>query len=163
MHGSPELGTRGNALAYLRFTPDDYRTLCDICQPLQLGARPLPAFKRLLLEALDALRPELAGWVARLRPRQLTLLYHHFRTPSAPASSLGRNGWPDFTPEEWRAMAGACVLAPFAVRFVRPFKRFLVAMFEETRPELARKLIQLSGQQFERLYEHFHRQRRESA
>jgi len=137
-------------LSYLRFTPDEYRTLADLCRHHGLGNQSQPAFKRLLVEALRAPRPALADRVVRLRRRQLDLLYWHFRERTTPPVKGGSD---DFTRDELRLIAEACVSAPFRVRFVRPFKAVLVELFQEEWPELAFKLDALSGHRFERLYE----------
>ncbi len=135
-------------MSYLRFAPDDYRALVHACCQLDPGSHRRPAFKRLLVESLEGASPTLAERIARLRSSEVRLLHDHFRERSRPV-----NPWHDFAPEELRALEEACAAAPFTVRFVRPFKRFLAEQFQETWPELARKVSWLSGHQFERLYE----------
>jgi hypothetical protein len=131
-------------LSYLRFTPDEYRTL----RRLNPGAEPMhmPAFRRRLVAALNPVWPGLARKIARLRRGEMTLLYHHFQP--RPADGAGHG----LSPDELRVLGEACVSSPFPVRFVRPFKGLLVEMLEGSLPELARKVERMSGHQFERLY-----------
>jgi hypothetical protein len=135
-------------VSYLRFTPDDYRTILQACCRLDPGSHHRPAFKRRLVEALAGTSSSLAKRIARLRASDVRLLHDHFRERTRPA-----NPWHEFAPGELRALEDACAAAPFPVRFVRPFKRFLVDKFQEIWPDLARKISWLSGPQFERLYE----------
>jgi hypothetical protein len=135
-------------LSHLRFTPEEYRTIADLCRRHDLGRRHQPAFRRLLLAALQETCPALAGRLARLRRGEVDLLYRHFRERPAPAPERY-----ELSSEELRTLAAACVTAPFTVRFVRPFRRMLVEVLQEEWPDLALKLAHMSGQQFERLYE----------
>jgi hypothetical protein len=156
-------------LSYLRFTPDDYRLLARACRHVQLGGCSRAAFNRLLVESLSSSSPGLAQRIACLRRTELSLLYDHFRERLRPTAEGDRQGSDvdggeqGFTPGELRVIAEACLSAPFHVRFVRPFKRVLVELFQEAWPALAQKLARLSGSQFERLYEHACGQRRGSA
>lgn len=135
-------------MSYLRFTPGEYRTLSELSARQALSRRHQSAFRRLLVASLRQADPALAGRIARLSRDKANLLYWHFRehTPAAPAPPT------QFTAQELRLVAEACVKAPFPVRFVRPFKDMLIELFEEEWPALARKLAGLSGLQFERLY-----------
>src|SRR5579872_6440770 len=139
---------KGVPVSYLRFTSDEYRALLQACCRLNPGSHHRPAFKRLLVESLTDVAPDLAARIGRLRSSEVRLLHDHFRERSRPA-----NPWHDFAPEELRVLEEACAAAPFPVRFVRPFKRFLVQQVQDTWPDLARKISWLSGHQFERLYE----------
>ena len=119
--------SKGSTLAYLRFTPDEYSLITEVCGRHDLGRRNLPTFKRVLVESLAEVSPGLARVVARLRRSSFDLLYCHFRdrtplTPQQPAQ--------EFTCEELRLVEEACVSAPFPVRFVRPFKTMLVEMLD---------------------------------
>jgi hypothetical protein len=133
-------------VAYLRFTPDEYRTLRDLHRRHGLDGRNLPSFKRLLVEALRGVSGHLARRITSLRGRRLELLYFHFRT--RPPTVVRH----DLNAEELRLVEEACVSAPFPVRFVKPFKGLLAEMLERSRPELAEKIARMSGYQFERLY-----------
>jgi hypothetical protein len=136
-------------LSYLRFSPDEYRTLSHLFVLKRLGDHNLPAFKRLLVAGLNETDRQLARQVARLRGRRLEMLYYHFRERTPPV----RPSMPyDLDPEERATVVEACQSTPFPVRLVRPFKNVLISQFEDTRPELAQKLRWLSGHQFERLY-----------
>jgi hypothetical protein len=141
-------------LRYLRFSPDDYRRLATLWHELIRDGHPQTAFKRLLIEALSGLSPNLAGRITRLHRDEFGILSNHFRERTH--SARGH----DLTAEELQAVLEACVSPPFRVRFVRPFKDVLVELFQETWPELSRKVARLSGHQFERLYEHAGKQSR---
>ncbi len=134
-------------MSYLRFTPEEYREVAHLCRTHRLAEGHLPGFTRRLVELLQASCPPLAARVARLRRAQLTLLFRHFSDGPAPSGAR-----PELSPEEKRALAAACEATPFPVRFVRPFRGLLVEMLEGPLPDLARKLAQMSGHQFERLY-----------
>ena len=142
-------------MSYLRFTPDEYRTISRLCHRLRLGRQHRPGFKRLLLQALSSAAPALAKRIARLRRSELGLLYDHFQERIGPAIGADCPAGPrhDFTPEELQTLLDAFAGPPSQVRFVRPFKNVLVEMFAESSPELAQKLARMSGHQFERLYE----------
>jgi hypothetical protein len=135
-------------VSYLRFVPDDYRALVHACCQLDPGSHRRPAFKRLLVKHLEGAFPSLAERIGRLRSSEIRLLHDHFSERSKPG-----NPWHSFAPGELRALEEACAAAPFPVRFIRPFKRFLAEKFQQTWPELARKVSSLGGRQFERLYE----------
>lgn len=145
-------------MSYLRITPDEYRTIAHICRQQQLGGRHLPAFKRQLVESLAEAAPKLGERIARLRRAQMVLLYDHFQDRAGPPPTRH-----DFDAEELRILVEACLTPPFCVRFVRPFKAVLVEMLEAAWPDLSRKLAQVSGYQFERLFEEACRQQRGSA
>ena len=139
-------------MSYLRFTPDEYRTLVISCARLEPGSHRGPAFKRLLAQALRGVDAALAERIARLRPSDLRLLCQHFGGHGGRPSAFGRSAMKiDFTAREKHLLAEACAATP--VRFVRPFKQLLVERFRETSPNLARKLAWLSGREFEELFE----------
>lgn len=135
-------------MSYLRFTPDEYGTIADLCREHDLDGRHQPAFRRLLIQALRDVSPALADRIARLGKAKLGVLYWHFR--ERPPTDHTR---PQFTVQDLRLVAEACLTAPFRVRLVRPFKHVLIELFQEEWPALARKLVHLSGHQFEQLYE----------
>ena len=135
-------------MSYLRFTPDEYRTIARLCREHDLGGRHQPAFRRLLVEALRNACPALADRIARLGKAKLGVLYWHFRERTPTIRTR-----PQFTTQDLRLIVEACLTAPFRVRLVRPFKHVLIELFQEEWPALARKLARLSGHQFEELYE----------
>ena len=135
-------------MSYLRFTPDEYRTIADVCHEHRLDQLSQPAFHRRLMETLRRLAPALADRIARLGRAKRTLLYWHFRTRTPVVRPRLT-----FTAQDLRLVAEACLTVPFRVRVVRPFKHVLVELFQEECPALARKLARLSGRQFEQLYE----------
>jgi len=133
-------------LSHLRFTPEDYGMIANLCCQQGLGGLPEPAFKRRLVESMKEVAPALSDRLARLRRDQFNLLARHFRQRPATPKRI------DFTAEEMQTLTAACVTSPFSVRFVRPFQRLLVEMLAGPSPDLARKVAHLSGHQFERLY-----------
>jgi hypothetical protein len=135
-------------LSYLRFTPDEYQTMADLCRWQRLGRLHQPAFRRHLADALKDINPDLAKRIARLGRAKLSVLYWHFRERTLVVKSPTQ-----FTTQDLQLVAEACVTAPFPVRLVRPFKTVLVELFQDDWPGLARKLARLSGHQFEQLYE----------
>jgi hypothetical protein len=143
-------------LSYLRFTPDEYRTIADLCRELDLCGRHQPAFHRLLVQALRDVSPALATRIARLGRTKVGVLYWHFRE----RPTIIRTP-PQFTAQDMRLLAEACHMVPFRVRQVRPFKHVLIELFQEEWPALARKLTRLSGCQFEEIYEQVVCQRRQ--
>ncbi len=137
-------------LSSIRFTPAHYQTISLICDRLELGTKHQAAFRRLLVEALrEDDCPELANRLAGLGKLKLGILYRHFA--QRPRRASNHDGV-TFTTEEWQTLSEACQSAAFPVRFVRPFKSYLVEFFQHTRPNLARKVHWLSGHKFERLY-----------
>ena len=147
-------------MSYLRFTPDEYRTIADHCRRLGLGNRHQPAFRRLLVGSLRGQSHALAARISRLGRGKLNLLYWHFRERTPLVAKCCPY---EFTRVEMQLVEEACVMVPFPVRFVRPFKSLLIELFQEEWPDLARKLACLSGQKFERLYEQVYERRREGA
>ena len=152
-------------MSYLRFTHAEYQTMAHFCREQGLAARSQPAFKRSLVQALADASPALSRRVAGLGGARLNLLYLHFHFATRPAADAppaadveGR-----FTPGELQTLAEACGSVPSPVRFVRPFRRVLVELFEEVAPALARKLDRLSGREWERLYDRARELRRRSA
>jgi hypothetical protein len=79
---------------------------------------------------------------------KLTVLHYHLCRPR-PLAPVG----PEFTHEEMRMLTTACVTIPFHTRFARPFRNLLAEMLKRVWPALAAKVANLSGYQFERLFE----------
>lgn len=145
---------KGNLVRYLRFHPEEYQHLARLWQQLDLGGHPETALKRLLIEALSALSPNLAQRISCLYKDELKLLRDHFRERTRSVAEH------DFTPRELQVVLEACVSTPLLVRFVCHFQGVLVELFQEAWPELSRKVAQLSGHQFRLLYEQASRQSR---
>jgi hypothetical protein len=148
-------------MTHLRFSPEDYRTLCRLCQP------PLPtrldslAFKRLLVRSLAEAHPSLAERVAELSGQKLRVLHDHFKgRATADAAAGARHA---FSPEELTTVAEACESYLHPVRVLRYFRGALVGHLRDFFPALARKLARLSKRQFARLYQQVTRRRDGSA
>jgi hypothetical protein len=145
----------------LRFSPEDYRALGRLCQPLPATGDDLTALKRFLLDSLAETHPPLAERIAGLDGHKMGILFDHFseRAPAdAPAGARHA-----FSGEELRVVAEACASFLHPVRFVRHLRMALVGHLSDLFPHLARKLARLSERQFERLYEHVTRRRDGSA
>jgi hypothetical protein len=147
-------------MPYLRFSPEDYRTLCRLCLPHLPHALDLPAFRQLLLFALSDTHPSLAGRIAELDGHRLGILYDHFRERAAAARPEGEHG---LGPKELHVLREACRCYPTTVRFLRPFKANLVQVLREVFPALAKKVRRLSDEQFARLYDQVIRRKKDSA
>jgi hypothetical protein len=147
-------------MPYLRFSPEDYRTLSRLCSPHLTDALDLPAFRQLLVCSLSESDPALAELIAALDGQRLGILFDHFRERAAaprPERALGLG------PKELHVLREACRCYPRTVRFLRPFKENLVELLQGVFPALARKVRRLSDEQFGRLYEQVMRRRKDSA
>jgi hypothetical protein len=147
-------------MTYLRFSPEEYRSLCRFCQPPLPRGLDLLAFKQLLLTTLSEAQPSLAERIAELDGHKLGLLFDHF----AERASAGVPGGPhELSVKELQVLTQACRSYPATVRFLRPFQASLVELLGEVFPSLSRKLGRMSASQFERLYEQLTRRKRDSA
>jgi len=132
-------------LSYLRFTPLEYRALCQLCSPLDLADDFFPDFKAFLVAALLDDLPDLAKRIALFRRGQLRILFDHVRGRKAkPAGGL--------TQEEFRALTQACNSLVNPHRFLHYYKDSLVRHFQKSKPALARKLTRMTDEQFRELY-----------
>jgi hypothetical protein len=143
-------------LAYLRFTPEEHRALCQACRDLDLRGG-FPALRERLVQALREPWPDLAARVAGFRKAHLRLLLDHLKAQQrgpGPAAE-GAEGGLSF--EELQEVAAA------AHRFLLydgracAFQGFLVHHFKGTSPALARKLDRLSERQVKELYDRVQR------
>jgi hypothetical protein len=133
---------KGRFVAYLRFTPDEYRAIAALCKPLDLGNAPPTFVKRLLISSLAEPLPRLAERIARLSPDQLRLLMTHLHQPKAAARPHGLSD----AEVELVVEAGALLMGQ--ARFAHQLKRTLVRRLAEWQPTLAAKVERLSLQQF---------------
>jgi two-component system, response regulator PdtaR len=62
-------------VGHLRFSPREYRAICEVCLPLSLGRRPPRSLKRHLTRSLADADPDLAGRVAGLSRQQVEILH----------------------------------------------------------------------------------------
>jgi len=144
-------------VAYLRFTPQEYRALCRARRVVDLRTDDPNFFQVSLLFALADDWPRLAERVAGLLPSQLIVLRNHLR---ALTGDVGPGPGQDFTPAELEALAQARGTGLATVRPIGPFRDVLVRHFEKVSPVLAKKLAGLSGPQLERLWEEVRRRGR---
>jgi hypothetical protein len=148
-------------MTYLRFSPEEYCSLCQLCRPLPPGSDDLAAFKRYLVAALADTQPGLAERIVELDGHQLGILYDHFHE-GGPYDE-GNDARHGLTPQELRVVAEACRSFRFPVRFVRLFKGSLAHHLGEVFPALAGKLSRLSDSEFEGLYEQVQGRRKGNA
>ena len=146
-------------MPYLRFSPEDYRTLCRLCSPHLTDALDQPAFRQLLVCSLSHCDPALAERIAALDGHRLGILLDHLRERAAarPERALGLG------PKELHVLREACRCYPTTARFLRPFKANLVELLRGVFPGLARKVRRLSDEEFGRLYEQVIRRRKDGA
>jgi hypothetical protein len=138
--------TLGNALNYLRFSPAEYRDITRVCRTLDLRRLDPPAFQRLAALCLADAASKLARRIRGLLPAEVRLLHGRLRAEV----EGGRRS--SFSPEELRALAGACGPVPPGVRFIGPFQGAFVRRLRHASPGLSRKLARLSVGQFVRLF-----------
>jgi hypothetical protein len=136
-------------LSYLRLALAEYRAITSACSRID-PRRSRAVFRRELIAALTEDFAFLAGKVAGLRRTQLRLLQEHLRNPP---DTSPREYSVNLSPDEWLAFTEACLSYPLPVRFIGPFRRMLVELFQDASPELARKLQRLDMHQFEQLYD----------
>lgn len=132
-------------MAYLRFTPDEYRAINCLYRPLNLNnSRPL-LFKQVLVASLADPLPHLADRIARLSPDQLRLLFNHLQEPAPVERPHGLTA----AEVELVVEAGGPWLAQ--ARFAHMLKRAIVRRLAEQHTELAMKVELLSLAQFAQL------------
>ncbi len=140
-------------MTYLRFTPDEYRCLVQAGSSWQRHIRRPRQFKRLLVQELRYVSPDLAQRIADFRWAELRLVLRHFAERARAATeSIPTDPLHDFELLEVMMIAEECAAAPIDVRCVRRFQQFLVNRLLESWPILAGKLACLSVKQFERLF-----------
>ncbi len=129
-------------MAYIRFTPDEYRAIACLCRPLNLGKTRPRFLKRLLVASLANSDPRLAERIARLSPEQLSVLITHLHKPTPAEQPHG------LTEAEVELVAEAGGLLIGHTRFTHVLKRTLVRRLVEWHPTLAAKVERLAAQQF---------------
>src|SRR5438552_1533807 len=60
---------------YLRFTPDEFRAISEVCRSIKLTDDFFPLLQYFLVESLTGTFPSLAERIAHFRGPKLTLLY----------------------------------------------------------------------------------------
>ena len=139
-------------MSYLRFSPEEYRALCRLCEQLPLGATGLTAFRHFLVAYMPLDQLELAKRIARLDDRPMRLLQKHLlgrRQAEAPEGDKL-----PFTEEELKLITRTIDFPRHPLRLLRHFQKSMVERLSDSYPSLAWKLARLSERQFERLYEH---------
>src|SRR5262245_26552444 len=145
-------------MSHLRFSPNEYRTICRLCKRLPLDDLHPLAVTALLTACLFERSPEFASRLAKLSSRQARIFYDHLKT-QRPAQVKPTS----FTKNELRAITMACEYFPFTSRFWHHLRRWLVPLLQEVFPSLASKVSSLSDGQFERLCEHVKARRKKSS
>lgn len=142
---------------YLRFSRADYRALCQVCRPLDLGDDFFPLFQNYLVDSLRDALPELAGRLASLGEPEVRIVFEHLRQTrprTGPRSAPRRKpaAPQGLTAEEWRLVARAAhgYLLPGGFPYL--FRKFLTDTLRESAPELVRKLTRFSDRRLDRLH-----------
>ena len=140
---------------HLRFTPDDYQSLCRASGPLSLQG-PYAAFQRELADALRPSHPALSKLIRRLGKRQVRTLRMHLeagRSPEPRPALLGEaRSRCDLSIREWRTVSQACALLWLDDDCPLSFQGRLVGEVEHEEPALAAKLGRLDVGQVATLY-----------
>ena len=141
--------------SHLRFTPDDYRTLCLTGDALPLCG-PYAAFQRALSVALRPSHTALSKQIRRLNKHQVRTLRMHLegRRPPEPLSPVIAevSAKCDLSIREWRAVSQACALLWLEDDCPHSFQGRLVDEVEQAEPDLAAKLGRLDEGQVATLY-----------
>jgi hypothetical protein len=66
-------------MSYLRFSPEEYLALSQVCGLLKLNRCRPNYLKRLLVQSLTTSSPQLAQRIGRFRGRELRMIRDHFR------------------------------------------------------------------------------------
>ena len=140
--------------SHLRFTPDDYRTLCHACDALPLIG-PYAAFQRDLSGVLRPSHPVLSKQIRRLNKHQVRTLRMHLearRSPPRAPIIAEVSSKCDLSIREWRAVSQACALLWLEDDCPHSFQGRLVGEVEQDEPDLAAKLGRLDEGQVATLY-----------
>lgn len=134
-------------MTHLRFTPAEHQALLQAARQLDLRRCTPDGFRHVLVTALSATAPALAGRVAWLNPRELNVLRDHLK------QRQGKRGAPELTTEEFVSLAGAFGLLLFQARFSRALRSGLLSHLRKSEPGLAAKIERLNPAEFEALCE----------
>jgi hypothetical protein len=132
-------------MSYLRFSPQEYHAIRNICGPLDLAARRPQVVKRALVKVLTTTNKPLADRLARFTWSQYHILCEHLRGLCQTPVQVYLD------PLEVKTLIDTFGPLLFNVRFASPLKRILVRRLMEASPELAEKLHGLSPEQFTEL------------
>jgi hypothetical protein len=140
---------------HLRFTPDDYRSLCQAYGTLPLHG-PYAAFQWGLADALRPSHPAVAKRVRGMSKPQVRTLRIHLETQrdtqrqyAIPAETPSKI---DLSIREWQAVSQACALLWLNDDSPHSFQGRLVGEVEQAEPALAAKLSRLDEGQAATLY-----------
>jgi hypothetical protein len=145
-------------VSYLRFTPEEFQDIQQVCRRLHLSPDFRAVFKHFLIESLQERSPQLAQRIGRLRRQQVEILYSYLQKRQAMAAQGGSlvvapDGEEHLTFEEVQAVRKASTMFLPSTAFQQVFRAFLIRCFQDTAPELAQKLAALSEEQIRRLYQ----------
>jgi hypothetical protein len=144
-------------MSYLRFSRDEYRTICRLCKRLPLDRIDPLTVAAYLTACLSERSPALASRFAKLNNREARILYDSLKS-LRPAQVKPAS----FTKSELRAVTVACETFPLTSRFLHHLRRWLLPLLHEVHPPLAKKVSGLSGRQLERLFEYVMTRRKEA-
>jgi hypothetical protein len=132
-------------VAYLRFTPDEYRAIANLCRPFDLRNTRPRLVKQMLVASLADPLPPLADRIARLDHNQFHLLLIHLQGRAPVERPHGLTAGE----VELAVEAGGPWLAQ--ARFAHMLKRAIVQRLAERHTDLAAKVERLSLAQFAQL------------
>jgi len=153
---------------YLRFTPAEYRALSRACRSIDLHDDFFPVFQHFLVSALRAHAPDLANRIANFRKYQIGIVFEHLKArrkaaDQADDSTGQRAPRHALTPQERQKVSCAAGAYTLPAGFPHVFRDYLVQHFQETAPDLSRKLAYFSDRQMERLFTELKSSRRWTA
>src|SRR4051794_3053630 len=129
--------------AYVRFTPAEYRALCQVCVAIDFRNDLFRIFKQFLVESLKDSSPALAGRVAQLSRAQVRVVYQYLkeqRQDRAEARRLPPPPPPELSPTEFQAVTDVADAYRLPAGFPHVFRDFLARQLRELAPDLVRKL-----------------------
>lgn len=145
-------------MTHLRFTREEFQAIRRACDLVDLSDDFFAVFKAYLVELLSDTLPILAIRIARLRRRQLGLLYEYLRGQKS--SEVGNQvqtlkGAHDcgLTFEELQTVRRASGAFFLFDGSLHSFQQYLVYNLLKARPRLAAKLARLRPRQITRLYQ----------
>jgi hypothetical protein len=149
--------------SYLRFTPEEFRAISQVCRPLDFGGDSFDTFQPLLVDSLADRYPELASRIAGFRSHQLALLYCHMgERRASKAKAMNQEAEPEsyLSFEELHAIWQASHPSWPCGGFHPSFKKFLMAHFASRSPHLRWKLARFTERQMKRLFHQVKQRRR---
>jgi hypothetical protein len=144
-------------MSHLRFSRDEYRTICKLCKQLRLDELSPLTVTTYLSTCLSERSPELASKLGKLNSREACILYDHLKS-----QRLGQAKPATFTKNELQAITVACEAFPLTSRFLHHLRRWLVPLLHQVFPALAKKVSGMRDRQLVKLHEYIRTRRKET-